>query len=166
MSTFFRALEQAEQDRERRRPAVRSASANERSLVFSAESRKGLEQLKLLFAYTKFDIGLYAIVATLFAAAIAFEPAVFRIHKGFLSLAVVFIYLAGPAAGIIASHCEHLQSWNELWEARIGPFGWRCLKGEYWAYVQHACFGIALVTAVLSVLGGYATWPPFVLCTP
>ncbi len=140
--------------------------ASERSPVFSAESRKGLEQLKLLLSYTKFDIGLYASVAILFAGAIAFKPAVFSIHKGLLSLAVVFICLAGMAAGIIASRCAHFQSWNELWEAKIGPLGWRCLKAEYWTYVQHACFGIALVAAVLSVLGGYATLPPFVRRAP
>ncbi len=166
MSIFFRALERAEQDRARRRPTTPSELASERSPVFSAENRKGLEQLKLLFDYSKFDIGLYTTVAIIFAAAIAFQPAVFKFHRGFLSLAVVFICLAGMAAGIIASRCAHFTSWSELWRAKIGPFRWSCLKGESWAYVQHTCFGIALAAAVLSVLIGNGKWLPIVGCTP
>lgn len=166
MSVFFSALARAEQDLARRRRTAPSEPASGLSPIFSAESRKGLEQLKLLFAYTKFDIGLYTTVATMFAAAIAFEPSIFKIHKGFLSLALVFVCLAGMAAGIIASRCAHFTSWSELWGAKIGPLRWRCLKGEYWVYVQHACFGIALVAAVLAVLGGHAKWLPFVGCAP
>jgi len=112
------------------------------------------------------EVCLYTIVATIFAAAIAFEPVVFKIHKGFLSFAVVFTCLAGVAGGIIASRCAHFTSRNELWGAKIGPFGWRCLKGEHCAYVQHACFGIALVAALLALLGGYAKWLPFAGCIP
>jgi hypothetical protein len=166
MSTFFRALERAEQDHARRRPTALSEPASERSPAFSEENRKGLEQLKLLFDYAKFDIGLYTTVATIFTAAIAFEPAVFKFHRGLLSLAVGFICLAGMAAGIIASRCAHFTSRSELWAAKIGPFRWSCLKGEHWTYVQHVCFGIELVAAVLSVLMGYGKWLPIAACTP
>ncbi len=82
----------------------------------------------------------------------AAAPAAFKFHRGLLSIAVVFTCLAGMAAGIIASRCPHFTSLSELWRTKIGPFRWRCLKGEYWAYVQHAYFGIALAAAVLSVL--------------
>src|SRR5512138_325059 len=102
MSTFFTALQRAEQERVQRRPVELPVPASERSPLFAAESRKGLEQLKLLLDYTKFDISLYTTVAIIFSAAIAFEPGVFRIHRGLLSLAVVFTCLAGMAAGIIA----------------------------------------------------------------
>ena len=138
MSTFFRALEQAQQDRARLYPTL-SEPASERSSAFPAESRRGLDQLDLLFDYAKFDIGLYITVGTIFAAALAFEPAVFKFHRGFLSLAVGFIGLAGMAAGIIASRCAHVTSPSELWAAKFGPFRWSCLKGESWTYVQHFC---------------------------
>jgi hypothetical protein len=155
MSTFFTALQRAEQERARRRPVALPEVGNEWSALFAAESRKGLDQLKLLLDYTKFDIGLYTTVAIIFAAAIAYEPRVFRLHRGLLSLSLVFTCLAGMAAGIIASRCARFTNRNDLWRTRIGPFRWRCLKGEHWAYVQHACFAIALLAAVLSVLGGY-----------
>jgi hypothetical protein len=155
MSTFFTALQRAEQERAQRRPLELSEVGSERSTLFAAESRKGLEQLKLLLDYTKFDVGLYTTVAIIFAAAIAYEPRVFRLNRGLLGLALVFSCLAGMAAGIIASRCARFTSRNDLWRTRIGPLGWRCLKGEYWVYVQHACFVIALIAAVLSVLGRY-----------
>ena len=166
MSTFFRALEQAQQDRARLHPTALSEPATERSPAFSPESRRWLDQLELLFEYAKFDIGLYITVGMIFVAALAFEPAVFKFHRGFLSLAVGFIGLAGMAAGIIASRCAHFTSPRELWAAKFGPFRWSCLKGESWTYVQHFCFGIALIAAVLSVLTGHGKWLPIPICTP
>jgi hypothetical protein len=166
MSTFFRALEQAEQDRARRHPTALSEPASERSPAFSAESRRGLEQLTILFDYAKFDIGLYITVGMIFATALAFEPAVFKFHRGFLSLAVGFICLAGIAARIIASRCAHFTNQSELWAAKFGPFRWSSLKGENWTYVQHFCFGIALIAAVLSMLMGHGKWLPIAVCTP
>jgi hypothetical protein len=103
--SFFSALERAEQELARRRQTAPSEVASEVNPVFSRDSRRGLEQLKLLFAYSKFDIGLYTAVAITFTGAIAFEPAVFRFHRGLLGLAVFFTCLAGMAAGIVA-HCQ------------------------------------------------------------
>lgn len=158
MSTFFKALERAEQDRAWRRRSAHSEPPADRDPVILASSRAGLEQLKLLFDYSKFQIGLYTAVAIIFMAAIAFEPTVFKLHRGLLGLAVLFICFAGTAAGIIASRCAYFTSWRELWAAKIGPFRWNCLEGEYWTYVQHTCFGIALGAAVLSVFFGNGKW--------
>jgi len=166
MSTFFAALERATRERARRHRTVPSELASARNPTFAAESHNGFQQLKRLYDYSKFDIGLYTAVITIFAAAIAFEPAGFRFHRGLLGLAVVFTCLARLAAGIIASRCAHFTSWSDLWKTKIGPFRWRCLRGEHWAYIQHTCFGIALVAAVLSVLSVYAKWLPILGCTP
>lgn len=178
MSTFFEALERAERDRPRRRsPTVPETSADPRPLL-SAADRTGLEQLKLQFDYSKFQISLYTLMAILFAFALAFQPTVFRIHRGLLGLALVFVCLAGLAAGIVASRCAQFTSWHDLWIARIGPLGSRCLRGEYWTYLQHACFVIALVAALSSVFFGdggltifvrrlvscWSHWPPS--CSP
>jgi hypothetical protein len=154
MSTFFRALEQAEQDRVSRLPALPVDRGSDPSVVGSAESRQGLAQLKLLFNYSTFQIALYTAVALLLGAVVVFEPAVFKLHRGLLSLAVVLIALAGIAAGIIASRCAHFRSRRELWTSKIGPFRSTCLTGEYWTYVGDTCFALALVAALLSALIG------------
>jgi len=122
-------------------------------------SRTGFEQLRLLFDYTKFQIRLYTTLAVVFTAAFAFEPAVFKLHRGLLGLAVVLVCLAGMAAGIIASRCTQFTSPRELWATRIGPLRSRCLRGEYWSYLQHTFFGLALGAAVLGVFLGAAAWP-------
>jgi hypothetical protein len=154
MSTFFRALKQAEQERVRRPPTVSVGRQSDPRPVFSAENRQGLAQLQLLFDYSRFQIGLYTAVAIILGAVVVFDPAVFKLHRGLLALAVVLISLAGMVAGIIASRCAHFTSRRELWTAKIGPFRSNCLTGEYWTYVGDACFGLALVAALLSAFLG------------
>ena len=158
MGTFFKALERAEQEHAWRRQAAPAEPVGDRSSAWPAPPPKGLEQLKLLFDYSKFQIRLYTTVAMVFAAAIAFQPTVFKLQRGFLGLAVVLICLAGLAAGIVASRCAHFSSRGELWAAKIGPFRWNCLRSEYWIYIQHACFGLALIAALLSVFTGDGKW--------
>jgi VIT1/CCC1 family predicted Fe2+/Mn2+ transporter len=156
MSRFFRALQEAEQDRVRRLPTMPSGRDSDRSIVVSAESRQGLAQLKLLFEYSKFQIGLYTAVAIIFAAVVVVDPAVFKVHRGLLTLAVILVSLAGFAAGIIASRCAHFTSRRELWTTKIGPFRSTFLTGEHWTYLGDACFGLALIAALLSALLGRA----------
>jgi hypothetical protein len=154
MSTFFNALQQAEQERLRRvtPPPLELIGDRIPSPVVQMANRRGFDQLKLLFDYSKFQIGLYTTFAIVLSGAMAFRPVVFRFHRGFMALAVAFICLAGVAAGIIASRCPHFASWSELWAAKIGPFRWKCLPGEYWTYLQHVCFALALAAAALSLL--------------
>jgi hypothetical protein len=129
------------------------------------EEGAGLEQLKLLFDYTKFHIGLYTTIATIFAAAIASEKSVFKFHGGLLSLSIIFIGFAGLAGGIIASSCSQFTNRHDLWTTEIGPFRLGCLKGECWTYIEHTCFWIAIIAAVLSVfIGCKSTWVPLGFC--
>ena len=165
MSTFFEALERATEERVRKAMEL-SQREGEWRLGFTNEHREGLEQLDRLLGYAKFDLGLYVTVAIILLIAISFEPTVFKFHRGFLSLAVGLVGLAGLAAGTIASRCADFTSRRELWAARIGPFGWCCLTGEYWAYLQHTCFALALLAAVLSVLMGSGRWLAIASCIP
>jgi len=151
VSIFFKALERAEQESAWRRRLALPAPPTDVRPMISTAARPGLDQLKLLFDYSKFQIGLYTIVASLFTIAIALQPTVFRIHTGLLGVAIVFVCLAGMAAGIVANRCTQSTSWHELWAAKIGPLGLKCLEGEYWTYLQHAFFGIALAMALSSV---------------
>jgi len=124
----------------------------------------GLEQLQLLFNYTKSHIGLYTTIAIIFAALLASEKSVFHFHRGLLLMSVIFICVAGFAGGIIASSCAHFTSRNDLWATRIGPSRCKCLEGEYWTYVEHTAFWAGIVTALLSVLIGCSKWLPLASC--
>jgi hypothetical protein len=154
MSTFFRALEQAEQERVSRFPTILEGPESDRGPAVSVESRQGLAQLKLLLEYSNFQIALYTAVAIILGAVVAFDPAVFNLHRGLLGAAVVLISLAGMVAGIIASRCAQFTSRRELWRTKIGPFRSSFLTGEHWTYVGDTCFGLALVATLLSVVLG------------
>jgi hypothetical protein len=112
-----------------------------------------LEQLKLLFDYTKFHIGLYTTVATIFGGLVAASDKVpFKFHPTLLLSAVGFICIAGIAGGTIASSIPGYSSYKEFWNAPIAPFKFKGMKAEYWTYVEHGAFWIAVVLALASIL--------------
>ena len=88
------------------------------------------EQVKLLFEYTKFHLGVYT---TLAAALIALVNTEFgkniNLPREFVWAAVVFIALAGVAGGIVASTLPHMTTLGDFWGSRIGPFR---VKNTYW----------------------------------
>lgn len=157
---FFKALERAERDLAWRRMTAPSESRVDRPAASPGPTRLGLERLKLLFDYSKFQIGLYTTLAVVFAGAIALPPELFNLHRGLLALAVAFVGLAGLAAGTIAGHCAHFASSEDLLAARIGPFRWACMTGEYWSYLQHASFVTAVGIAALSLFVGDGSGSP------
>jgi hypothetical protein len=77
MSTFFNALQQAEQERLRRvtPPPLPLELIGDRgpSPVVQMASRRGFDQLKLLLDYSKFQIGLYTTFAIVLSGAMAFR---------------------------------------------------------------------------------------------
>jgi sulfite exporter TauE/SafE len=112
------------------------------------------EQLKLLFDYTKFHIGLYTTIATIFGALVAAgssDRALFKFNMRFLFLAVIFMALAGIAGGVVASSIPQYRGYRAFWAAWIGPMRWRALKAEYWTYIEHTMFWISVFLAIASI---------------
>src|SRR5215471_4806801 len=105
-----------------------------------------LEKLKLLFDYTKFHIGLYTTIATIFGALYATEGKAHQLNfnSGLLLSSVIFLFIAGFAGGTIASSITTFSSHKEFWNARIGPMIFQVAKAEYWTYVEHLSFWIAM----------------------
>lgn len=118
----------------------------------SPEERE-LEKLKLLFDYTKFHIGLYAAVATIFGALVAAEHGPFTFVPWLLFLSVIFICVAGLAGGLIASSIPGSDGYSDFWGEKIRPYWWpgSGLKPLCWTYIEHTAFWIAVILAVLSV---------------
>jgi hypothetical protein len=115
------------------------------------DADKELEQLKLLFDYTKFHIGMYTTVATIFGGLIAADKGPFKFDSRVLFAAVIFICLAGVAGGVIASSIPGFNSYKTFWRTPIGPMRFKILTAEYWTYIEHSAFWIAVVLALLSV---------------
>jgi hypothetical protein len=116
------------------------------------DSPADLEQLKLLFDYTKFHIGLYTTIAAIFGALAAADKAPFKFNWTLLFCAIIYLCLAGFAGGVIASSIPQFQSYRKFWETPIGPMRWKALKAEYWTYLEHGYFWSAITLAVLSII--------------
>src|SRR5947209_14009409 len=87
------------------------------------DADRELEQLRLLFDYTKFHIGLYTTVATIFGGLIAAsDKGPFKFHPKLLFASVACICIAGIAGGTIASSIPGYSSYKTFWESRIAPF--------------------------------------------
>jgi hypothetical protein len=116
------------------------------------------DQVKTLFDYTKFHIGVYLSLGTLLVAAAAGKmPINFR--HWLVWLAVLFIGLAGFAGGMIAStlpQCDSLKSFEEM---VIGPGDRQWLPGKSWTIFEHRCFWIGIILGALSVLFGPSSSP-------
>lgn len=113
---------------------------------------KDFEQLKLLFDYTKFHIGLYTTVATILGAVIAAKDGPFAFRLLPLQCSVFFICLAGFAGGVIVSSITQAQSYTVFWASRLGPFRLKWFTAEMWTYIEHGAFWIAVVLAVFAVV--------------
>jgi hypothetical protein len=125
------------------------------------ETDQEFERLKLLFDYTKFHIGLYTTVATIFGGLIAVSDKLpFKFHPMFLLASIIFICIAGAAGGTVASSIPGYSSYTTFWNATIGPFRIKKLKAEYWTYIEHTAFWIAVFLAVLSIHPSVASLKP------
>jgi hypothetical protein len=111
------------------------------------------EKLKLLFDYTKFHIGLYTTVATIFGGLFAAGDRVpFKFQPHLLLASVIFMCTAGWAGGTIASSIPGYSSYTTFWNARIAPMRLQGVRAEYWTYIEHTAFWIAVVLALLSII--------------
>jgi len=110
-----------------------------------------MEQLKLLFEYTKFHIGLYTGLGAALIAAMGgkdpFLPASFAIP---FTITVFFLGVAGLSGGVIASHIPHFDKFVTFSNQPIGFWGWAPLTYNGWARLEHLAFWIAGITAFIS----------------
>jgi hypothetical protein len=117
-----------------------------------------LEQLKLLFDYTKFHIGLYTTVGTIFGGLIAASDKIqIKFHPQWLFASVICICIAGAAGGTIASSIPGYGGYDDFWKSRIAPFlpAGTGLSPAFWAFLEHAAFWLAMALALNSIRLGH-----------
>jgi hypothetical protein len=133
------------------------------------DEKAHLEQVKLLFDYTKFHIGLYTTLASVLIAALGASFAKeWQIHRELVAAAIVLIALAGLFGGVVASSLPYISSkaslhpGKELYEQPIGPL-WTdqtnagklsCLAQpvRYWTYLEHSAFWAAVLLLLIAFL--------------
>lgn len=129
----------------------------------------GFEQLKLLFDYTKFHIGLYTTLVTLLIALISLgsEELVF-LQRASLAATTVCFVLAGACGGVIASNIPYYTTLSAFRAASFGPrWLWKkesqtaradtgnrgyamypSLYGPTWATLEHLFFWLGIAIAL------------------
>jgi hypothetical protein len=109
------------------------------------------EQVKLLFDYTKFHIGLYSTLATVVISILVSQrTAKWPIWPESLTLAVLCLVSAGLAGGVIASSLPHLFGCYDVKNVLIGPIMCEHWPLVFWTYVEHCAFWAAVFFVILA----------------
>jgi hypothetical protein len=129
--------------------------------TLTADETKKIEQFKLLFDYTKFNIGLYTTLAAAYIALMASEygERVLAPYTPLVVGAVAALVIAGVAGGTIASSCTRLESFDlkrPIEEQTIFPYkavndcsgGWPMSR---WIRIEHTAFWVGLGFIIASV---------------
>ena len=118
------------------------------------------KRLERLYDYTKWHLGIYLSVAGALTAAAGYLAEGMKaqrlspyIDKPLLLVsAVALMFAAGACGGVIASSCTECVTYDELWNQRHGPFGFRILEGRHWAAMEHLFFWLSVTCAAIAVL--------------
>jgi hypothetical protein len=115
---------------------------------------KPSDQLKLLFDYTLFHIGLYATLITALTSLVHFDS---RLQNapwllGCIACTVLFFLVAGAAGGAIASNIPNYESFSDYDKVALDVFGTPTLKYRTWAHVEHIAFWLGLLVSVVGFI--------------
>jgi hypothetical protein len=120
------------------------------------------EQVKQLYDYTKFHIGLYTALITGVTTVLGFaRTQTVRVGLGivpYLGLTLFFLVIAGMAGGVIGSTIS-LDSDVAVKDEKIGPLNGQWFKITTWAHIEHWAFWCGILSTIVGVCAGYLTNP-------
>lgn len=108
------------------------------------------EQLKQLFDYTKFHIGMYT---TLVAAIIGvFANSSLNTQYSnlipFVKVTVILFGIAGAAGGLVASSIPFFTSFDAFSKAKLGPWSLQIIPSVWCMHVEHTAFWVGCLTII------------------
>jgi hypothetical protein len=112
-------------------------------------------QLKMLFDYTLFHIGLYTTLVTVLFGLLTFGHEHKRVTPsvGPLKWTVVFFLCAGLAGGAIGSNIPHYRDFASYSNATLYAFGFIPLGPYSWLeHVEHIAFWLGILFATVAFL--------------
>jgi hypothetical protein len=108
-------------------------------------------QIKLLFEYTKFHIGLYASLIVALVGLMKLGKGALANLLPYLQATLFCFVVAGAAGGIIASSIS--VDYKRLVRGdKIGPFGLNVLRYPRWAHIEHFAFWLGITVSVWGFL--------------
>ncbi|HXH38663.1 MAG TPA: hypothetical protein VNN08_08550 [Thermoanaerobaculia bacterium] len=109
-----------------------------------------LEQVKLLFDYTKFHITVYGTIAALLLTASTSIGSSLNLPRIYIIAAVSAILVAGLAAGVVAASMPESTNRVGFWDQLGGPYKSRLLTIRSWTFVEHTFFWTAVFFVVMA----------------
>jgi hypothetical protein len=124
-----------------------------------------LKSLELLYDYTKFHIGFYITLASVFIAVASLkhgEKFVLEAQQVFVWAALISFMVAGLAGGVIVSsitQCfghpnapleNRCSSSSSFLKQRLGPWEIEMFEGRTWTQIEHTSFWVGAIAAVLA----------------
>ena len=124
------------------------------TLSTSSNMDRNLEELKLLFDYTKWQSRFCLIIATVGAAAVASTEYNIDARHGPMWVAIILSIVAGFSAGVVVSGIPGFHGTiDEYWDKRLGPI-WHFMPAKYWYYLQHGALYAAMVFVGIGMILG------------
>ena len=110
------------------------------------------KQVKQLYDYTKFHIGLYAGLMTLLMSALTLgrhevAPEIACVLK----VTLVCFAVAGACGGVIGSTVS-LNLGSIIRDEKIGPLDFEWFTARWWAHLEHWAFWAGIVVSVAGFL--------------
>ena len=111
------------------------------------------EQLKQLFDYTKFHIGMYT---TLIAAIIGVfaNDTLNDSYTGlvpYIKATIVMFLVAGAAGGLVASSIPFFKTFETFSKSRLGPWCFKVIPAIWCTHIEHTAFWIGCLVAVVGL---------------
>jgi hypothetical protein len=120
-------------------------------LNLADDSMADSDQLKMLFDYTIFHIGLYTSVTAGFITLLSADFAKhWNLKPWLLWIAISCLSLAGFCGGVIASSLPEATNIYCFYKTWIGPFSWDACPARYWAYAEHTLFWVAIASGLVA----------------
>ncbi len=111
------------------------------------------DQLKQLFDYTKFHIGMYT---TLIAGIIGLFSigALKDQYKGmfpYIQGSIILFLIAGAAGGLIASSIPFFTRFDDFRSARLGPWSMKLIPAMWCIHAEHTAFWLGGFIAAIGL---------------
>jgi hypothetical protein len=133
-----------------------STTVDDAAKVAESEvKQESLEKVKFLYDYTKFHAGLYSAIVVVLIAALTSNTSILRSDSALnrnVLFAIGLYVIAGFISGLVLSNLIHYTEIESFRSARLWVWRLKTWRYSYWVAMQYACFWIASILMVGSLL--------------
>ena len=107
------------------------------------------DQLKQLFDYTKFHIGMYTTLIAAIIGVFANEDlkASYCGMVSYIKFSVVFFLVAGAAGGLVASSIPYFKTFEEFSKENLGPWKFKFIPAILCTHIEHTAFWLGCLVS-------------------